>query len=173
MIKELLTDNTNLIELHLNINNNDNDNNEIILDIDKIVINKIESIFKFKQIVKYVSFYKEDLVYTYELSSDNQFVSSKTVENIVKFNKIFDMILFNENKYPTYQFSCTYNIDNKVEYTIKECKINNRISILIKEEKNIYSLSIVYKHSNNVDIDKIINIIDNIVFKIENNIYIK
>jgi hypothetical protein len=167
MIKELLTDNTNLIELYLT---NNNDNTITSLNIDKNIIDKIESQFKFKQKVNYVSFYKEDLVYTYELSSDSQFVSSKTVENISNFNKNFEIILYNENKYPTYQFSCTNYIDNKVLYNIKECKINNRICILIKEENDKYSLLIQYKHSNNVDIDKVINIIDNIILKIENNI---
>lgn len=170
MIKELLTDNTNLIELYLTNNNDNNDNTITSLNIDKNIIDKIESQFKFKQKVNYVSFYKEDLVYTYELSSDSQFVSSKTVENISNFNKNFEIILYNENKYPTYQFSCTNYIDNKVLYNIKECKINNRICILIKEENDKYSLLIQYKHSNNVDIDKVINIIDNIILKIENNI---
>lgn len=171
MIKELLTDNTNLIELYLTNNNDNNDNTITSLNIDKNIIDKIESQFKFKQIVNYVSFYKEDLVYTYELSSDSQFVSSKTVENISNFNKNFEIILYNENKYPTYQFSCTNYIDNKVLYNIKECKINNRICILIKQENDKYSLLIQYKHSNNVDIDKVINIIDNIILKIENNIF--
>ena len=167
MIKELLTDYTNLIELYLT---NNYDNNITSLNIDKNIIDKIESQFKFKQKVNYVSFYKEDLVYTYELSSDSQFVSSKTVENISNFNKNFEIILYNENKYPTYQFSCTNSIDNKVKYSIKECKINNRVCILIKEEDDKHSLLIQYKHSNNVDIDKVINIIDNIILKIENNI---
>ena len=66
-------------------------------------------------------------------------------------------------KMQTHSFSCTNDIDNKIVSKIYEFKINNRISLLIKDN----NLIIHYKHSKEVDIDKIQEIINGIIRKIQ------
>ena len=73
------------------------------------------------------------------------------------------------DKYPQYVFSCTNDIDDISEVTIKEYKISNRISLIIKNEvnENIKTLLIEYKHSTNVEMDKITEIVNKLVKNIE------
>lgn len=63
----------------------------------------------------------------------------------------------------THSFACTNDIDNKIIYKTMEFKINNRISLIIKNN-NLY---IYYRHSKEVDIDKIQEIINGIIRKIQ------
>ena len=157
-LNKLITDNTNLIEIYL-INNYIN--NCLNLNIKDDLIEKIKNKYKFKQKNDYKSYYKEGLIYTYDLNNDSQIVNNKLLENMIIINN-YSVLIYNENKYPTYIFSCSDDIDHNTNYSIIECRINNRISIKIK------ILYIQYKHSNNVDIEKIENIINSIMKNINN-----
>ena len=63
----------------------------------------------------------------------------------------------------THSFACTNDINNKINYKTYEFKINNRVSLIIKNN----NLFIQYKHSKEVDIDKIQEIINSIIRKIQ------
>lgn len=163
-LNKLITDNTNLIEIYL-INNYIN--NCLNLNIKDDLIEKIKNKYKFKQKNDYKSYYKEGLIYTYDINNDSQVVNNKLLENMIIINN-YSVLIYNENKYPTYIFSCSDDIDHYTNYSIIECRINNRISINIRIENEIKILYIQYKHSNNVDIEKIENIINSIMKNINN-----
>ena len=109
-------------------------------------------------------------IYTYELSNDNQYVSSKIKKHMDILDNIF-VICSKNNKQPNYTFPCTNEIDSVSEYIIKEYKISNRISLILRSDigdshAEIKTLYIEYRHSNNVDIDKINETINKIIRKI-------
>tara|TARA_B000000437_G_scaffold218941_1_gene199276 strand:+ start:3602 stop:4114 length:513 start_codon:yes stop_codon:yes gene_type:complete len=163
-INEIKRDKTNLIEIYF-INKNNDNYKEINIIKNKEFIDKIFKKYKFKNIYKYKIYYKNNLSYTYDLDNDTQLVIEKNLEN----NKILNNILvlsFYENKYPTYIFDCTNDIDHETLYNIYEYKINNRITLNIRKENDIYSLYIQYRHANNVDIEKIENIINKLINEI-------
>ena len=132
----------------------------------------IDNYYKKSRVEKYKSYTHKERIYTYELSNDNQFVSSK----IKKHMDIIDNILVicsKNNKQPNYTFPCTNEIDSISEYIIKEYKISNRISLILRCDsggdsgsEEINTLYIEYRHSNNVDIDKINETINKIIRKI-------
>jgi len=113
----------------------------------------------------------KDKIYTYELSNDNQYVTSKMkklskyiVRKNMPLNSDLYIIASKIDKYPQYTFPCTNNIDNISEYSIKEYKISNRISIIIRtDDEKTKTLSIEYRHSLNVEIDKMNEIINKII----------
>lgn len=136
----------------------------------------IDNYYKKSRVEKYKSYTHKERIYTYELSNDNQYVSSK----IKKHMDILDDILVicsKNNKQPNYTFPCTNEIDSISEYIIKEYKISNRISLIMRydncgsdsnsdSEGDIQTLYIEYRHSDNVDIDKINETINKIIKKI-------
>ena len=78
-------------------------------------------------------------------------------------NKIsYYILVFNEIKLPTHTFPCTNDINEKYIINVIEYKINNRITLIIKNN----NCFINYKHSKDVDIDKIHEIINNLILKI-------
>ena len=164
----------NLIEIYIiNTNKGKYDN---IIDVSLSSKNNLESFidnyYKKSRVEKYKSYTHKERVYTYELSNDNQYVSSK----IKKHMDIIDNILVicsKNNKQPNYTFPCTNEIDSISEYIIKEYKISNRISLILRGDsgwdsgsEEINTLYIEYRHSNNVDIDKINETINKIIRKI-------
>lgn len=159
-------DNINLIEVYLINSKTENTVNVMISDkIDKCV----DNIYKKNRTEKYKSYFHKERVYTYELSNDNQYVSTK----IKKHMDIIDNVLViasKHDKQPNYTFPCTNDIDNICEYTIKEYKISNRLSVIIRydndNDKTIKTLYVEYKHSQNVDTDKINEQINRIFSKI-------
>ena len=133
----------------------------------------IDNYYKKSRVENYKSYTHKERIYTYELSNDNQYVSSK----IKKHMDIIDNILVicsKNNKQPNYTFPCTNEIDSISEYIIKEYKISNRISLILRSDscdsgggsEEIKTLYIEYRHSNNVDIDKINETINKIIRKI-------
>ncbi len=163
----------NLIEIYF-INRDIRGLQENIMDVS--VKNSLETFidnyYKKSRVEKYKSYTHKERIYTYELSNDNQFVSSK----IKKHMDIIDNILVicsKNNKQPNYTFPCTNEIDSISEYIIKEYKISNRISLILRGDsggdsgsEEINTLYIEYRHSNNVDIDKINETINKIIRKI-------
>lgn len=181
-LTDFITDDVNIIEIFMCkvIDENAVDAVDAVDVIDVNINSNIEGIIekkykKYKE-EKYKSYHYKDKVYTYELSNDNQYVSSKIMitskYNNCKSNKSSVFILSSKiDKFPQYIFPCTNDIDNISTYTIKEFKINNRISLMLRydylngDDKCVVSKSfyIEYRHSPNVEIDKINEYINNLV----------
>ena len=181
-LTDFITDDVNIIEIFMCkvIDENAVDAVDAVDVIDVNINSNIEGMIekkykKYKE-EKYKSYHYKDKVYTYELSNDNQYVSSKIMitskYNNCKSNKSSVFILSSKiDKFPQYIFPCTNDIDNISTYTIKEFKINNRISLMLRydylngDDKCVVSKSfyIEYRHSPNVEIDKINEYINNLV----------
>ena len=166
----------NLIEIYF-INRGIPNDNVIDVSVKNSLETFIDNYYKKSRVEKYKSYTHKERIYTYELSNDNQYVSSK----IKKHMDILDNILVicsKNNKQPNYTFPCTNEIDSISEYIIKEYKISNRISLILRSDvgdsdsgsgdggEDIKTLYIEYRHSNNVDIDKINETINKIIRKI-------
>jgi hypothetical protein len=179
-LSDFLTDDVNIIEIFFCKSGSGSSGNgaeidvRITSDIESIVEKKYK---KYKE-EKYKSYHHKDKVYTYELSNDNQYVSSKiTTSSIYAKPNIF-ILSSKIDKFPQYIFPCTNDIDNISTYTIKEFKINNRISLMIRYDysvantataanaanaANAKSFYIEYRHSPNVEIDKINEYVNNLI----------
>ena len=178
-LTDFITDDVNIIEIFMCkvIDANAANAADVIdVNINSNIEGIIEKKYKKYKEEKYKSYHYKDKVYTYELSNDNQYVSSKIMitskYNSCKSNKSSVFILSSKiDKFPQYIFPCTNDIDNISTYTIKEFKINNRISLMLRydylngDDKCIVSKSfyIEYRHSPNVEIDKINEYINNLV----------
>jgi len=163
----------NLIEIYfINRGIREPQDNVIDVSVKNSLETFIDNYYKKSRVEKYKSYTHKERIYTYELSNDNQYVSSK----IKKHMDIIDNILVicsKNNKQPNYTFPCTNEIDSISEYIIKEYKISNRISLILRCDsggdsgsEEINTLYIEYRHSNNVDIDKINETINKIIRKI-------
>ena len=181
-LTDFITDDVNIIEIFMckvidaNAANAADSLDVIDVNINSNIEGIIEKKYKKYKEEKYKSYHYKDKVYTYELSNDNQYVSSKIMitskYNSCKSNKSSVFILSSKiDKFPQYIFPCTNDIDNISTYTIKEFKINNRISLMLRydylngDDKCVVSKSfyIEYRHSPNVEIDKINEYINNLV----------
>lgn len=163
MIKQILTDNTNIIEIYLMNTQQTQMRMNIYLD-DKF-LNKIKKKFKLTRETTLVYYNKDNLSYVYDLSNDSQYVYLRKLENSqIKTINEYNLygIALNEMKMQTYLFGCANNIDNREEMKIQEFRINNRISLIIKNN-NLY---INYRHSKDVDLEKTEEIINSIIRKI-------
>ena len=163
MIKQLLTDNTNIIEIYLM--NTQKSQMRMNIYLDDTFLNKIKKKFKLTRETTLVYYNKDNLSYVYDLSNDSQYVFLRKLENSqIKTMDKYDLygIALNEMKMQTYLFGCANNIENKEEMKIQEFRINNRISLIIKNN-NLY---INYRHSKDVDLEKIEEIINSIIRKI-------
>jgi hypothetical protein len=149
----------------------------INVNITKDIESIIEKKYKQYKEEKYKSYHHKDKVYTYELSNDNQSVSSKimTKSNYLAAANataaaaaaVF-IVSYKIDKFPQYIFPCSNDIDNISTYSIKEFKINNRISLMLRSdysnsEEVAKSFYIEYRHSPNVEIDKINEYVNNLV----------
>ena len=172
----------NLIEIYF-INRGIPNDNVIDVSVKNSLETFIDNYYKKSRVEKYKSYTHKERIYTYELSNDNQFVSSKIKKHMDILDNIF-VICSKNNKQPNYTFPCTNEIDSVSEYIIKEYKISNRISLILRSDscdscdscggggcsggggEEIKTLYIEYRHSNNVDIDKINETINKIIRKI-------
>jgi hypothetical protein len=155
-----------LIEIYIiNTDKADKGKNNNIIDVSISTKSNLESFvdnyYKKSRVEKYKSYTHKERVYTYELSNDNQYVSSKIKKNLDILENIL-VICSKNDKQPNYTFPCTNEIDSVAEYIIKEYKISNRISLIMRSDivdtsnnKEIKTVYIEYRHSNNVDTDKI------------------
>ena len=168
-LTELVEDDINIVEFYF-IKNILSDN---VMDVTMSgdIESNINKIYKKTKEEKYKIYYMQDKMYTYELSNDNQYVTSKTKKMNknykTKKNNIY-ILSSRIDKYPQYIFPCTNEIDNISEITIKEYKISNRVSLIVKSETNDnFTVLIEYKHSPNVELDKITEIVNKIIKNIE------
>lgn len=163
MIKQILTENTNIIEIYIMNKQETQLRSNIYLDDN--FLNKIKKKFKLTRETTLVYYNKDNLSYVYDLSNDSQYVYLRKLENSqIKTLNNYDLygISLNEMKMQTYLFGCGNEIDNKEEMKILEFKINNRVSLIIKNN-NLY---ITYRHSKEVDLEKTEEIINSIIKKI-------
>ena len=165
MIKQILTENTNIIEIYLM----DKQKSQIKMNIylDDLFLNRIKKKFKMTRETTLTYFNKDNLSYVYDLSNDSQYVYLRKLENSqIKSVNNYDLygLALNEMKMQTYLFGCGNDIDNREEVKIQEFKINNRISLIIRNN-NMY---ITYKHSKEVDLEKTEEIINSIIRKLTN-----
>jgi len=167
----------NLIEIYIiNTDKADKGKSNNIIDVSISTKSNLESFvdnyYKKSRVEKYKSYTHKERVYTYELSNDNQYVSSKIKKNLDILENIL-VICSKNDKQPNYTFPCTNEIDSVAEYIIKEYKISNRISLIMRSDivdtvnnKEIKTVYIEYRHSNNVDTDKINETINKIIKKL-------
>jgi hypothetical protein len=165
MIKQILTENTNIIEIYLM----DKQKSQIKMNIylDEVFLNRIKKKFKMTRETTLTYFNKDNLSYVYDMSNDSQYVYLRKLENSqIKSVNNYDFygLALNEMKMQTYLFGCANDIDNREEVKIQEFKINNRISLIIRNN-NMY---ITYKHSKEVDLEKTEEIINSIIRKLTN-----
>jgi hypothetical protein len=110
LIKDLITDNTNIIEFHLmSIESN--------LFLDNSKLNKIKSLFKKTKEYNMVLYCRNNYNYLYDLSNDNQCVFIRKLENSLIYNNYYILVL-NEIKLPTHTFACTNDINQKYNFNI-------------------------------------------------------
>jgi hypothetical protein len=163
MIKQILTENTNIIEIYLM--NKQKSQVKMNIYLDDLFLNRIKKRFKMTRETTLAYFNKDNLSYVYDLSNDSQYVYLRKLENSqIKSVNNYDFygLALNEMKMQTYLFGCGNDIDNREEVKIQEFKINNRISLIIRNN-NLY---ITYKHSKEVDLEKTEEIINSIIRKL-------
>jgi hypothetical protein len=172
-LNEFIDDNIDLVEIFFcNKRGDTNVSSNVDVRIDNNIEKKIEERYKKCREERYKAYAMNEKVYTYELSNDNQCVTSK-LKRYTKYieNKSDNIYIISSkiNKFPQYTFPCTNEIDNICQYTIKEYKISNRVSLILRIDSNgdgspdIKSLSIEYRHSSNVEIDKINEIVNKLL----------
>lgn len=161
--------NSNIIEIYFikPIKNND----VVDIRIEDNIIKKISE--KYKNLksnkpVKYITYHRNELMYTYDLTDDNQIVYSKLMENCLYIDTNSDntnlyMMSYKHSKVPIHLFPCLNDIDYVCEYTLTEIKLTNRLSLIIREDEYGKYVYIEYKHSSQVDIEKIEQNINNII----------
>jgi hypothetical protein len=165
-LRDYITDDVNMVEIFFCKANtkDDTEGTEIDVHITSDIENIIEKKYKKYKEEKYKLYYHKDKVYTYELSNDNQYVSSKITTSSARIKSPNIFVLSSKiDKYPQYIFPCTNDIDNISTYTIKEFKINNRISLMLRDDASVKVFYIEYRHSPNVEIDKINEYINNLI----------
>jgi hypothetical protein len=177
-LKDYITDDVNVIEMFFcpaeggvsgvsGVPETPTINVNITKDIESI----IEKKYKQYKEEKYKSYHHKDKVYTYELSNDNQSVSSKIMTKsnyLAAATAAVFIVSYKIDKFPQYIFPCIDDIDNISTYSIKEFKINNRISLMVRSdysnsEEVAKSFYIEYRHSPNVEIDKINEYVNNLI----------
>ena len=166
-INNIIDENVNVINIHICLKNEYNNKN-INLELNNEILNKIKSNFKITKEYKLISYYKKNLIYSYDTTDDNQILNYIKYINdtYYKLFKKIDLyyIALNENKLPNYYMPCTNEMDNKEEYDIIEFKINNRLILIIKNN----TLYLQYRYNKNVEMEKIQILINNILKKINN-----
>jgi len=163
-IKDLITENTNVIDFYLMQNSITSDENKINIFINDDLIKKIKNNFKKTKQCDIAYYCRNNCNYVYDLSNDSQYVYTRRLEDtsIINDKISYYILFFNEIKLPTHTFACTNDINQKYIINVIEYKINNRITLIIKNN----NCFINYKHSKDVDIDKIQEIINNLIIKI-------
>ena len=156
-ITKLISQDTNIIEIYF-LNGKPEDSNKMNILISDDIIEKIKQKFKITKETTLVYFNRNNLSYVYDLSNDSQFVYLRKLEDM-KVQGNLCCLSFNEMKMQTHSFACTNDIDSRIEYKYLEFKINNRISLIIKNN-NLY---IHYRHSKEADLDKIQDVISNLI----------
>ena len=165
-IEKVLCQNTNLVEIYFPTSIN---TDFVDISTTEDIISKLTNKGNSWKTTEFASYHLNDLTYTYDISNDNQIVYSKnsTMPNVIhkskKIKSPIYIVSYNHSKLPPYLFPCICDIDDKITYTLSECRISNRLSLVIKTEENQKIAYIEYKHSPQVEIKKIESYINNII----------
>lgn len=171
-ISSYICDDTNLVEIYFCLYKyNDENAFNINLKMSDDIVENFKEKYKNTKLLKYKSYYINDKFYTYDLSNDYQSVNSRILlkkAHIIRRKKNTDLYInsYKHEKYPSHLFACTDNIDYISEVEIYECRLNNRVSINLKYEDGIPIIYIEYKHSPNVEINKISEMINKLVYSL-------
>lgn len=163
-IQSLLPEGTNLVEIYVTKKIKDSFAIDININ-DAFVANVMELYGNWKK-TEYTSFHRNELEYTYDMSNDNQVVFSKNKEKdriVSKKSHDLYFISYKHSKLPTHLFPCTNDIDDRIVYTIEECKLSNRLSLIVRKDCYATSLFIEYRHSPQVEIEKIESRINSVI----------
>ena len=161
-INKFISNDTNIVEIYLTNPKMDNNANKINIYISDSIIDRIKQKFKLTKESTLVNYNRNNLSYVYDLSNDSQYVFLRKLENM-EIKDQFCYLAFNEMKMQTHSFACTNDIDNRVEHKYQEFRINNRISLIIKNN----NVCIHYRHSKEVDLDKIQDVIINVIKRLK------
>lgn len=171
-ISTYITDDTNLIEIYFCLYKYNHENAiNINLKMNDENVEKFKDKYKNLKLLKYKSYYINDKFYMYDLTNDYQSVNSRVLlkkNHIIRRKRATDLYInsYKHEKYPSHLFPCTDNIDHISVVDIYQCRITNRISINLKYEEGIPIIFIEYKHSANVEIDKINDTINKLVYSL-------
>lgn len=161
-IQELLSDTTTLIEIYFTKCPVKSDDLCIDITASDSIISKIQEKYKNCKTTKYMTYSRNELTYIYDLTDDNQMVTTKLQENEICNNNIY-AVSYKYSKLPTHLFPCVTDIDYAIEYTIHEYKLTNRLAIIIRKDEHGSYAYVEYKHSPNVDVEKIQGCITNLL----------
>ena len=170
-INSLINEGTNLLEIY--VTKKITNTFAIDINVSDVFVDKLMESFNNWKKTEYTSFHMNDLIYTYDMSNDNQIVFSKIedMDRIVSYKKNdLYFISYKNSKLPTHLFPCTNKMDDRLTYSMNECKISNRLSLIIKKDSYATSVLIEYRHSPQVEIDKIehrISAIIDVISKID------
>lgn len=155
-IDSLLPEGTNLVEIY--VTKKIKDTFAIDISVSDEFVTKVMESFNNWKTTEYTSFHINELAYIYDMSNDNQVVFSKNKEKdriIAKKSHDLYFVSYKHSKLPTHLFPCTNTVDDRVTYTIQECRLSNRLSLIVKKDAYATSLFIEYRHSHQVEIEKI------------------
>jgi hypothetical protein len=122
-----------------------------------------------KTIISLIEYHNNDIVYNYDLTSDNQ----KVVKRIFKKDKEipkYYMLGYQEHILPTHRFPCTNDIFIKTQIKRTMYRINNRMYITLDEEDDFKYLYIRFSYNDNIDMKKMQSDFDRAIEFINKNI---
>lgn len=171
-ISSYITDDTNLVEIYFCLYKYNYENCiNINLKLSDNIVDKFKEKYKNVKLLKFKSYYINDKYYMYDLDNDYQSVNSRTLikkNHIIRRKKETDIYItsYKHDKYPPHIFPCTDNIDYISEVDIYECRLNNRVSINLKYDDGVPIIYIEYKHSPNVEINRINEMINKLIYSL-------
>jgi hypothetical protein len=171
-ISSYISDDTNLVEIYFCLYKYNHENTiNINLKLSDDIVEKFKEKYKNTKLMKYKSYYINDKFYMYDLSNDYQSVNSRVLlkkAHIIRRKKATDLFInaYKHEKFPSHLFPCTDNIDYISEVDIYECRLTNRVSINLKYDDGVPIIYIEYKHSPNVEIDRVNEMINRLVYSL-------
>lgn len=152
-LKDIITNDTNLIELYFCPDKNIQ--NSPIINIEWDILPNIPiHLFKNKFEQNITEYSHKELIYQYDMATDFQKVFQKNCITDKIFNREYLQVI-QEETLPTHRFPCSTEINSKIKYSKIQYKYTNRIFLTIEvSENNKYILYLKYNHVHNIDIEK-------------------
>ena len=147
-IKELITDNTNIIEFYLIQKSITSNENKINIYINDEFLKKIKNNFKKTKQCDIAYYCRNNSNYVYDLSNDSQYVYTRRLENtsIINNSKTsYYVLLFNEIKLPTHTFPCTNDIDQK--YVINTKHLEKLFNVILSFDNSYIDCVLIQNHN--------------------------
>lgn len=122
-----------------------------------------------KTIISLIEYHNNDIVYNYDLTSDNQKVVKRIFKKDKEIHKYY-MLGYQEHILPTHRFPCTNDIFIKTQIKRTMYRINNRMYITLDEEDDFKYLYIRFSYNDNIDMRKMQSDFDRAIEFINKNI---